>query len=138
MKRRLHTVPPEMHVTDVARIMKTEQIGFLPVCDEAGRLLGVVTDRDIVLRLCAENLPANSTNVSKVMTTDPVCCSLEDTLDNAEELMLKHKTRRVLTVDSQGKVVGLITLADIAQYQEPYKTARWLRELAAHRFRVEH
>jgi CBS domain-containing protein len=137
MKQRLRTVLPELSVNAAARLMKTEQIGFLPVCDDSGNLLGVVTDRDIVLRLCAEDLPADRTPVSTIMTQNPVCCSVEDTLDHAEELMLKHKTRRVLTLDSHGKLAGLITLADVAQYQEPYKTARWLRELTAHRFRVE-
>lgn len=137
MKRRIFTVHPESRVNEAARLMKAEQIGFLPVCDDAGRVLGVLTDRDIVLRVCAEGLAPESTTVARIMTTDPVHCLPDDTLDHAEELMLRHKTRRILAVDAQGKLDGLITLADAAQYQEPQKTARWLRELSARRFRVE-
>ena len=65
---------------------------------------------------------------------EPSCGSLE----RAEDLMLEHKTRRVLVTDAVGELVGLITLADIAQVQTPFRTARWLRELTARRFRVEH
>ncbi|HEY0464522.1 MAG TPA: CBS domain-containing protein [Polyangiaceae bacterium] len=55
MKRRLHTVRPELSVNEAARLMKAEQIGFLPICDAEGHALGVLTERDIVLRLCAED-----------------------------------------------------------------------------------
>jgi CBS domain-containing protein len=52
-------------------------------------------------------------------------------------MMLRHRTRRILLVDAADKVVGLITLADIAQHQSPLDSARWLRELSARRYRVE-
>lgn len=138
MKRRLLTVSPEMPVTAVAQLMRTEQIGFVPICDPHGRPLGVVTDRDIVLRVCAKSLPSDDTRVSDVMTLSPIACRPSDELEHAEQLMLEHKTRRVLVTGASGELLGLITLADIAQVQTPFKTARWLRELSARRFRVEH
>ncbi len=138
MKRRLCTVQSDVSVTELAQLMKTEQIGFVPVCDSEGSPLGVVTDRDIALRVCAESLSSDTTRVSQVMTLHPVTCRPEDDLERAEDLMLEHKTRRVLVTDAAGELVGLITLADIAQVQTPFRTARWLRELTARRFRVEH
>jgi len=137
MKRRLCTARPETTVTEAAQLMKLEQIGFVPVCDSEGCPLGVLTDRDIVLRACAESLPEN-TRVSQIMTHHPVTCAADDDVERAEALMVERKTRRVLVTDASGALVGLITLADIAQYQAPFKTARWLRELTARRFRVEH
>lgn len=138
MKRRLCTARADMSVAEAARLMKTEQIGFLPVCDSEGCPLGVLTDRDIVLRACAESLAGEHTRVSQIMTLHPVTCRPEDELERAEELMIDRKTRRVLVTSRSGELLGLITLADIAQYQTPFKTARWLRELTARRFRVEH
>lgn len=138
MKRRLHTILPDLPVNEAARLMRAEQIGFLPICDAQGSPLGVLTDRDIVLRLCAENQDGSTKTVSQIMTLKPIRCLETDTMAHAEELMVKHKTRRVLIIDRLGKLVGLVTLAEIAQYEAPYKAAQWLRELSQQRFRVEH
>jgi CBS domain-containing protein len=137
MKRRILVLAPDASVNDAARKMKGEQIGFLPVCNEQGRPVGVVTERDIVLRVCAERLDGDKTTLERIMTRDPVRCSPDATLEHAEELMLRHHVQRILVVDSDDKLVGLITLADIAQYQSPLKLAQWLRELTAYHFRVE-
>jgi len=138
MKRRLYVARPDMTLAEVARLMKTEQIGLIPVCDSTDKPLGVLTDRDIVLRACAESLPIERTTASEIMTQRPVTCRPEDDVERAEQLMIEHRTRRVLVVGPRGELVGLITLADVAQHQTPFKTARWLRELSARRFRVEH
>ena len=138
MKRRVHTVPPELSVNDAARLMKTEQIGLLPVCNTQGYPLGVITARDIVHRLCAEDLPGKTTSVEQIMTPCPAHCRASDSLEHAEKLMLKHDTRRMLIVDEAGKLSGLITMAEVAQFEAPYTAARWMRELSSKWFRVEH
>jgi CBS domain-containing protein len=137
MKHRVLSITANVTVNDAARKMKTEQISILPVCDDQGRAIGVVTDRDIVLRSCAANLDGETTPVERIMTLQPVRCSPDATLEHAEKLMLTHRTRRVLLADAEDKLVGLITLADIAQHQSPVESARWLRELSARRYRVE-
>lgn len=137
MKRRVLSVTANVSINEAARKMKTEQISTLPVCDDQGRAIGVVTDRDIVLRACAANLDGETTPVEKIMTLQPVRCSPDATLEHAEKLMLTHRTRRVLLADEDDKLVGLITIADIAQHQSPLESARWLRELSARRYRVE-
>lgn len=136
MKRHVLTVHSTLSVNQAARQMKTEQIGFFPVCDDKGRPLGVLTDRDIVLRASAKSLDGDTVPVEQIMTPDPVFCSPEDDLEHAEQLILKHHTRRILILD-RDRLVGLITLADIAQHQSPLKAARWMRELSAYRYRVE-
>ncbi len=126
-----------MTVVEAARIMKVERIGFLPVCDQAHHPLGAVTDRDLVLRVCAASLPSDVTSLSEVMTADPVRCTAEMSLDDAEKLMVRRKTRRILVVDEQDRLIGLITLADMVHHQDPFKTARLMRELSSNRFRLE-
>jgi CBS domain-containing protein len=137
MKQRILSISGDVTVNDAARKMKTEQISILPVCDAQGRPIGVVTDRDIVLRMCAESLDGDSTPVEQVMTKQPIRCSPDETLEHAEMLMVRHHVRRILLADAEDKLVGLITLADIAQHQSPLEAARWLRELSARRYRVE-
>ena len=137
MKQQVLSISPNASVNDAARKMKMEGIGCLPVCDERGRPIGILTDRDIVLRVCAERLDGERTRVEQVMTKQPVRCLPDATVEHVEELMVRHRTRRILVTDSEDKLAGLITLADIAQVESPLKSARWLRELSARRFRVE-
>jgi CBS domain-containing protein len=137
MKQKVLSVSGNVSVNEVARKMKTEQISILPICDEHGHAIGVVTDRDIVLRACAEGLDGDATPIEQIMTKEPVRCSPDTTLEQAEKLMLRHHTRRLLLADTEDKLVGLLTFADIAQHQSPLESARWLRELSAQRFRVE-
>ena len=137
MKQRVLTLLASASVNEAARKMKAEQISILPICDGQGRPIGVVTDRDIVLRVCAEGLDGDATPVERIMTKEPVRCSPDATLEHAEKLMLRHHTRRMLLADAEDRLVGLITLADIVQHQSPLESARWLRELSARRYRVE-
>jgi len=137
MKRHAYTATLDMTAQEAARLMSENQIGFLPVCDIDRHPLGVVTDRDLALRVCAENLPANSTLVSSIMTHDPLRCRADSSLDSAEALMLAHKRRRILLLDESGKLTGLITLADIAHHQDPLKVAHFVRGLSETRLRVE-
>src|SRR6478609_2066946 len=117
MKRQLHTVCPELPVNDAARLMKTERISFLPICDAEGYAVGVVTGRDIVLRICAEDLRGSAKTVAQIMTPSPVQCRSDDSVEHAEKLMIQHKTRRVLIVDESGRLVGLIGMAEVAQHE---------------------
>ena len=117
--------------------MRENRIGFLPVCDSSGHPLGVVTDRDLALRICAESLDAGSTFVSAIMTQNPLCCRADSSLEQAEALMLKRKSRRILLLDEDGTLVGLITLADVVHHQDPFKMSHFVRALTENRLRVE-
>lgn len=120
---------------EVARRMRDAQTGFLPVCDEVGRVIGVVTDRDIAVRACAERLPVASTGVDRIMTRSVISCSAEDPLARVGELMAQHQRSRIVITDGDGRLLGVVSMTDLAQYEEPLQLARILRQVSSREFR---
>ena len=104
-------------VLAAAKLMKDKDIGFLPVCDEGGKAVGTLTDRDVTIRVVAEGKDA-STKVLEVMTTEVVSCSIEDDVDDAARLMAQHEVSRILITDADGKPAGVISLGDLASQDE--------------------
>lgn len=137
MKCHVITATITTSALEAARIMRDESIGFLPICDGDGHPLGVVTDRDLAVRVCAENLNAERAFLSTIMSQDPLCCRADDGLEHAEAAMLKRRSRRILVLDGDGKLAGLITLADIAHHRDPFNIAHFVRSLTESRLRVE-
>jgi CBS-domain-containing membrane protein len=115
MKKDLKCVPPLETVDVAARRMKDENIGFLPVCDQDMKIQGTLTDRDLAIRIIAEGRPSDS-RVKDVMTREVVSCRPEDDLRRAEDLMARHHKSRMMCVDASGRLVGVISLSDIAQH----------------------
>lgn len=116
-----------------AQLMKSEDVGPIPILDdlENRRLEGVVTDRDIVLKLVANDLDPNTTKVSEIMTTDVVTCRVDDDADNAVRLMKEHQIRRILIVNDNGQLAGIVSQADVAtRMEEPGKTAEVVKEIS--------
>lgn len=115
---------------ECARLMRRENIGFVPVLDDHEELVGVVTDRDLALRLVAADLPLE-TPVGHVMSADDLLCVFaDDTLRTLEERMaLEHRSRAVV-VDHDGNLLGVVSLADVVR-AEPSAglAARLLKEL---------
>jgi CBS domain-containing protein len=105
-------VTPGVTLMEAARTMKNLDIGPLPVC-EGDRLLGMVTDRDITVRATAEGRDPQQTLVSEVMTTDVVCCHEADDIRAAARLMQLTQLRRLLVVDDEGRLVGIVSLGDL-------------------------
>jgi CBS domain-containing protein len=104
-------------VREAARKMRQLNIGFLPIVDDGHQLVGVLTDRDIALRLVAENLKT-STAVEQVMTEEVITCSPDDDVERAEALMRVNQKARLVCLDEAGEVVGVISMSDLAQYDE--------------------
>jgi CBS domain-containing protein len=102
-------------VREAAHRMRDRNIGFLPICDDADELVGVLTDRDITVRVVAEDRPGDLP-VEEVMTVDVISCAPGDDLERAEELMRVNQKARLVCVDETGRIAGVISLADIAQY----------------------
>jgi CBS domain-containing protein len=98
-----------------ANVMETVGIGFVPVCDEFGRVVGTLTDRDIAVRCVAHDLPA-STPVRDVMTKEVVACNQEENLERAEQLMSDNQKSRIMCLDNDGQLVGVISLSDLPQH----------------------
>lgn len=106
-------VKPDCKVYDAARIMNENHIGCIPICDDEKKVLGVITDRDIVLRTVACDKDTKTTPVSEIMTTHVYTCECEQEVQEAEELMAKNQIRRIPIVDSSSKMVGILTTGDL-------------------------
>jgi CBS domain-containing protein len=137
MKHQVHTATIDTSAQHAARLMSDNRIGFLPVCDVNRRPVGVVTDRDLALRVCGGNLPSDSTFLGAIMSHSPLSCRDDTSVERAEELMLRRKSRCILLLDEHGRLVGLITLADVVHHQDPFEIAHFVRTLTESRLRVE-
>jgi CBS domain-containing protein len=113
-------------VRQAATLMRDENIGFVPICDEAGHIVGTVTDRDIAVRLVAED-GASNVALSWLMSRDPVVCRSKDDLSTIEKLMEDNHKSRIVCVDDHDQPVGVISLSDIAKVEEGERAARVLR-----------
>jgi CBS domain-containing protein len=144
MRKRVVVTTTSSSVLAASRLMAENGCGALPVMDGElqvpdgeRKLVGIVTDRDIVVRACTFPTSTAEVLVAAIMSPHPVCCSPDDPLATAEALMLEHRIKRVLIVDA-GKLVGILSLADIAQVEQPLELARITRELGAREIRLEH
>lgn len=131
MKEKVECVRPSDTVQAAAQKMRDCGIGFLPVCDESMHVLGVVTDRDITIRAVAENHQAGSTQVESVMSKELVACKKDDSIEKAQELMSQHQKSRICCVDDDGKLVGVISLSDIAQCETAEKASETLKQVSS-------
>jgi len=116
-----------------AELMKRDNVGSIPVVenDQSRKLVGIVTDRDLALKIVAEGRDARSTKVEAVMSGSVVTCLGDDDLQKALDAMAKHQLRRIPVVDSSNKVVGIIAQADVAtRANQPEKTAEVVKEIS--------
>jgi CBS domain-containing protein len=136
MRKHFESVAPDESVAFAATRMLDQKVGFLPVTTDDERVVGVVTDRDIVLRVCAAGLPADETLVRDAMTASVVACRTEDDVEAAIETMAAHQKLRLLVLDDADRLVGVISWTDIAQTEEPMRVARLVRDVTAREYRV--
>jgi CBS domain-containing protein len=109
-------------VREAARRMRDLDVGFLPICDDAQDLAGVLTDRDIALRVVAEGL-SHDVPVVEVMTEEVITCRADEEVERAEALMRTNQKARIVCLDDAGRVAGVISLADLAQYEDERRAA---------------
>ena len=109
----VQTVSPSQSLAEAAEVMKGEDVGSVPVVEE-GRLAGILTDRDIVMRAVAERRDPQAVKVDEVASRELVTVEPEQDLDEALALMARHQVRRLLVVE-QGRLVGMLAQADVAQ-----------------------
>jgi CBS domain-containing protein len=116
-----------------AQLMRDRNVGAILICDseETKRLVGIVTDRDLCLRVVAEGCDPKSTCVGDVMTRQVFTCRPEDDVEKAVELMESRQVRRVPVVDERNRIVGIITQGDIAnRLRDPQKVAEVVMEVS--------
>lgn len=137
MNRAVVQVGSAASVRSVADLMRQHRVGIVCVCDEQRRPLGVVTDRDIVIRACAAERDGVATTVQEIMSDNPLTCQLGDELTDVGENMERKRASRSLVVDEEGRLVGIISLAEIWHYQSPLQAAPLSQRLRRHEIRTQ-
>jgi CBS domain-containing protein len=123
------TIESNQSVVEAARVMKQEDAGVVPVT-ENGRLTGMVTDRDIAIRVVAEAKDPASTKVGEIASTDLVTVDPQQDLDEALRLMAQHKVRRLAVVEEDGRLVGVLAQADVAREGDDTQTGQVVQEIS--------
>ena len=123
------SVEPRSPVSDAARLMRDADVGSLPVV-EGGKLTGVVTDRDITVRVVAEGKDPQNTKVGEVLSQDVVTIDPQQDLDEALRLMARHQVRRLPVVEEDGRLVGIVAQADVAGQGDDRKTGQMVEKIS--------
>jgi CBS domain-containing protein len=129
MTREVRALAPDETVLDAAREMKELDVGVIPVC-EGKTLVGIVTDRDIVLRAVAEGCAAESTPLSAVMSPDLHVCTEDESIEAVASEMRSIQIRRLPVVDGDDNLIGMISLGDIATLSMDFDAGELLRDIS--------
>lgn len=127
------TALPSDTIDHIAQLMKSENIGPVPIVEnqQTLKLIGIVTDRDLAIKVLADGLDPKSVRVEEVMVRDLVTCHPDDDVQKALTAMEVHKVRRLPVVDDKGAIVGIIAQADIAiRLDQPKKTAEMVEAIS--------
>jgi CBS domain-containing protein len=112
------TTRPDDSIVDVARIMRDEDCGGVPVVDRFNRPIGMITDRDVTCRLVADGEDVRRARVDDCMTSDVFACEVNATIGECLEAMVRHQVRRMLVVNGRDELVGIVSQADLARRAE--------------------
>jgi len=122
-------VTPEQTLRDAALKMRDLGVGPLPVCENQG-VVGMLTDRDITIRAVAEGLDTEKTMVRDVMSGELICCYDDQEVDVAAHLMQSQQIRRILVLDRDKRLVGIVSLGDLAvEARSPLRAGEILQEV---------
>ena len=116
-------------VAYAAKMMAQEDVGLAPIV-EGDRLVGTVTDRDIVTRVIAQGRDPESTSVREIASTDLVTIDPQQELGEALQLMARHQVRRLPVVEEDGRLVGVVAQADVAEHASSADTGRMVEEIS--------
>lgn len=117
MTRDVQTIPPDTTLQEAAQKMLTLDVGLLPVIDGA-RLVGVVTDRDLIVRAIAAGRDPAKTHVREAMTTVVICCFEDQNIHAAAKQMNDNQIRRLPVLNRENKLVGIVSLADLSSQDD--------------------
>src|SRR5256884_1406054 len=123
------SIDSDKSVAYAAKMMRDENVGLAPIV-EGDRLVGTVTDRDVTIRVVAEGKDPESTKVKEIASTDLVTVDPQQDLDEALRLMAQHQVRRLPVVENEGRVVGVLAQADIAEEAKPKKVGELVEEIS--------
>ncbi len=124
-------VAPDTGIREFANKMKTLDVGFIPICDH-DRLVGTVTDRDIVIRGIASGKDIQSSTARDIMTKEVYWCFEDQDVKDVAKLMREKEVRRMLILNRDKRLVGVVSIGDISRVEEHEsgKTLKDLREAA--------
>jgi CBS domain-containing protein len=122
MSRNVECISPETTIMEASQKMKSLDVGFLPVC-EGDRLAGTVTDRDIVLRVVTAGKDVRTCKARDIMTDNVVWCFEDMAADEIGEIMADKEIRRVLVLSRDKRLVGVISIGDLAKARGEQKNA---------------
>ena len=131
-KQLIYCVPGDT-VSRAAQLMESEDIGPVLIVENGqnNKLVGIVTDRDLALKVVGEERDTRTTKVEEVMSRDIVSCHANDDVHKATDLMEQHQLRRIPVVDGESRLVGIISQADVAtRVGDPDKTAKVVKEIS--------
>jgi CBS domain-containing protein len=126
------SVTTQHTAADAAELMKREDVGLLPIVSDDGRkLIGVLTDRDIVVKVVAAGRDPKNTVVTEVMSNSPVTCLPQESVEAVMELMASRQVRRIPIVDRDGSLVGIVAQADVAtRIANPQETGQVVQAIS--------
>ena len=122
-------IEADRSVAYAAKMMKQEDVGLAPIV-ESGRLVGALTDRDIVVRVVAEGKDPDTVSVRDVSSENLVTIDPQQGLDEALSLMARYQVRRLPVVEEDGRLVGVLAQADVAEGAKPKKTGEMIEEIS--------
>jgi len=115
IQREIVTCSERDTLEHVAGLMWKFDIGGLPVVNEAGRAIGMITDRDVAMAAYLQGAPLRSITVSSVMSRELVTCKERDPVKDVEQVMRGRQVRRVPVIDDEGRLLGMVSINDIAR-----------------------
>jgi len=131
MSRKVTSCAPEASIQDAARLMENGDCGAIPVVEvDSGKVVGILTDRDIACRAVAHGRNPQGTKVRDCMSNVPVTVKADMELELCCQIMEKEQVRRVPVVDETGKVCGIVSQADIAQKAPEHEVAEVVRDIS--------
>jgi CBS domain-containing protein len=129
MTRNVECIGPEASLQEAAARMKSLDVGTLPVC-ENDRLVGMLTDRDITIRATAEGEHPKVIRVRDIMTPDTVYCFDDDLVSEAAELMKENQIRRLIVLNRDKRLVGIVALGDLAVDSDEKLAGKTLKQVS--------
>jgi len=125
----VRTASPSQSLADAAQMMKSDDVGSIPIVEE-GRLVGIVTDRDIAIRAVAEGVDPNAVTIADIASRELVTVDPDQDLDEALALMARHQVRRLPVVEEDGQLVGILAQADVALEAKEKKAGELLEQIS--------
>jgi CBS domain-containing protein len=129
MTSKLCSIDADESVAYAAKMMRDEDVGVAPIV-EGDRLVGVLTDRDVTVRVVAERRDPDQTNVTEVMSDNLVTLDPDQDLDEALQLMARNQVRRLPVVEEDGRLVGILAQADVAKEADEARTGEVVEQIS--------